>query len=99
MIRSTAGAAEIRNLARYGGMRLMQEEALEKVKLGITTLEEALRVVPFDVNPGLRCRSCQRALAQEFLFCPFCGAGAGQPGSGYLLSPESAALNQAPHLA
>ncbi len=38
---------EIRNMARSGGMRLMQEDALEKVKNGLTTLEEVLRVVPF----------------------------------------------------
>ena len=28
---------EIRNLARSGGMKLMQEDALEKVRSGVTT--------------------------------------------------------------
>jgi type IV pilus assembly protein PilB len=77
-IRSGARDEEIRNLARSGGMRLMQEDALEKVKLGITTLDEVVRVVPFDSAVTVRCRNCGRALAPAFLFCPYCGAGTRQ---------------------
>jgi type IV pilus assembly protein PilB len=66
---------EIRNLARSGGMKLMQEDALEKVKNGITTLEEVLRVVPFEQTSITRCRTCGKGLAPTFLFCPYCGAG------------------------
>ena len=69
---------EVRNMARSGGMRLMQEDALEKVKNGVTTLEEVLRVVPFDNAMGVRCRNCGKALAPSFLFCPYCGAGTRQ---------------------
>jgi type IV pilus assembly protein PilB len=77
-IRSGARDEEIRNLARSGGMRLMQEDALGKVKQGITTMEEVLRVVPFDNAVSVRCRNCGRALAPAFLFCPYCGAGTRQ---------------------
>ena len=77
-IRSGARDEEIRNLARSGGMRLMQEDALEKVKIGVTTMEEVLRVVPFDNALTVRCRACGRALAPAFLFCPYCGAGTRQ---------------------
>jgi hypothetical protein len=66
---------EIRNMARSGGMRLMQEEALEDVKQGVTTLEEVFRVVPFENIQALRCRTCGKALAPSFLFCPYCGTG------------------------
>ena len=69
---------EIRNMARSGGMRLMQEDAMEKVKLGLTTLEEVLRVVPFENIQAQRCRTCGKALAPTFLFCPYCGAGTRQ---------------------
>jgi type IV pilus assembly protein PilB len=72
---------EIRNLARSGGMRLMQEDALDKVKQGMTTLEEVLRVVPFDSAVTVRCRNCGKALAPAFLFCPHCGAGTRQAGA------------------
>jgi type IV pilus assembly protein PilB len=77
-VRSGARDEEIRNLARSAGMRLMQEDALEKVKLGITTMEEVLRVVPFDNALTVRCRACGHALAPAFLFCPYCGAGSRQ---------------------
>ncbi len=77
-VRSGSRDEEIRNLSRSGGMRLMQEDALEKVKQGITTMDEVLRVVPFDNAITTRCRNCGRALAPAFLFCPYCGAGARQ---------------------
>ena len=74
-IRCGAQDEELRNLARSGGMHLMQEDALEKVKQGITTMEEVLRVVPFDNSVAVRCRNCGRALVPAFMFCPSCGAG------------------------
>jgi type IV pilus assembly protein PilB len=77
-IRSGARDEEIRKLARSVGMRLMQEDAVEKVKTGVTTMEEVLRVVPFDNALTMRCRDCGRALAPAFLFCPYCGAGTRQ---------------------
>ena len=80
-IRSGGRDEEIRNLARSGGMRLMQEDALQKVKEGITTMEEVLRVVPLDNAMTIRCRACGRALAPAFLFCPYCGAGTRQTAS------------------
>ena len=50
----------------------MQEYALERVREGLTTLEEVLRVVPFEpVTPC--CSSCGRELSPAFLFCPHCG--------------------------
>ncbi|MCU1306897.1 MAG: hypothetical protein JWN45_1592 [Acidobacteriaceae bacterium] len=82
-IRSSFRDDEIRNLARSGGMKMMQEDALNKVKAGITTIDEVLRVVPFEQATAIsRCRSCGKALAPAFLFCPYCGAGTRQVGSG-----------------
>jgi type IV pilus assembly protein PilB len=77
-IRGSSRDEEIRNLARSGGMRLMQEDAMEKVKQGVTTLEEAMRVVPFEHESSLRCRNCGKGLAPSFLFCPYCGSGTRQ---------------------
>ncbi len=77
-IRSGARDEEIRNLARSGGMKLMQEDALEKVKQGITTMDEVLRVVPFENSMTVRCRTCGKSLAPAFLFCPYCGSGTRQ---------------------
>lgn len=77
-IRSGMRDEEIRNMARSGGMRLMQEDAMEKVKMGLTTLDEVLRVVPFENVQAQRCRTCGKGLAPTFLFCPYCGAGTRQ---------------------
>jgi rRNA maturation endonuclease Nob1 len=63
-------------------MKMMQEDALQKVKLGITTIDEVLRVVPFEQQSAVsRCRGCGKALAPAFLFCPYCGAGTRQVAS------------------
>ncbi len=37
-------AAELERLARAGGMSTLREDAVAKVRAGITTAEEALRV-------------------------------------------------------
>jgi type IV pilus assembly protein PilB len=68
---------EVRMIARSGGMKQMQEDALEKVKAGVTTLDEVLRVVPFEQASGLRCDHCHKTIATNFVFCPYCGTAAG----------------------
>jgi len=72
-IRSGGKTDEIRALARNAGMRLMQEYALDRVTEGITTLDEILRVVPFEPIHAALCASCHRELSPAFGFCPFCG--------------------------
>jgi type IV pilus assembly protein PilB len=47
-IRESRNMDVIRDAARANGMKLMQEDAMEKVRTGISTLDEVLRVVPFD---------------------------------------------------
>jgi len=74
MIRSNAPPNEIRNIIRGSGIRSLQEEALDKVRTGLTSLEELFRVFPF--NPGglSCCGVCKRHLNADFLLCPYCGA-------------------------
>ena len=38
-------AYTIRALARQEGMKTLQEDTIDKIKLGLTTLEEAIRVI------------------------------------------------------
>jgi type IV pilus assembly protein PilB len=65
---------QIRTLARSLGMRFMEQDALEKVTGGVTTLEEVMRVVPFDdLNSINRCAACHKHLVPAFAFCPYCG--------------------------
>lgn len=76
---------EIRNQARNTGMRFMQEYALDKVQVGLTTLDEVLRIIPFEPIAALNCHACNRELSPAFLFCPYCGEkrnGSELPSSG-----------------
>jgi len=65
---------EMKTLARHNGIKFMQEHALELVGQGLTTFEEAQRVVPFAQAGGEACVSCGRELSLGFAFCPACGA-------------------------
>jgi type IV pilus assembly protein PilB len=72
-IRSGERIDEVRALARRNGMKLMHEYALDQVRDGLTTLDEVLRVVPFEQVTAAHCASCQQELSPAFLFCPYCG--------------------------
>ena len=64
---------EIRLLARENGMKLMQEQALEFVLEGITTLDEVQRVVPLQEASMTTCPQCHFEVSARFVFCPHCG--------------------------
>ena len=85
-IHAAAPAEKICALARGAGFRSMQEDALEKVKDGLTALEEVRRVVPSDAMKAERCRSCSREITASFVYCPFCSASRVTPE--YLVSDK-----------
>lgn len=82
LIRANAPPSEIRSAIRTLGIRSFQEEALEKVKEGLTSLEEVFRVIPFNADAPSGCRVCKRHLSPDFLLCPYCGADRMGPPSG-----------------
>jgi type II secretory ATPase GspE/PulE/Tfp pilus assembly ATPase PilB-like protein len=67
----------VKAAAQASGMRRMQDDALEKVQAGVTTLEEVLRVVPMDALATSGCEQCGRKLPPSYRFCPYCGARRG----------------------
>jgi len=73
MIRAGESTDAVRELARMRGMRLMHEDGLDKVKMGLTTYDEILRIVPFEAVVRSLCAACGQQLHAEFQFCPFCG--------------------------
>ncbi len=73
-IHSAARGEEIHSIARSAGFRTMQEDAIEKIKTGMTSLQEVQRVVPFDSVTIQRCESCFREVMASFVYCPFCAA-------------------------
>ncbi len=63
----------VRAAARAAGMRSMQEDALEKLQAGVTTLEEIMRVVPMEVVASTGCKRCEDDFPLPYRFCPYCG--------------------------
>jgi len=72
-IRSGISEDHLRNIACSQGMKLMQEDALGKVRAGITTLDEVFRVLRFEDSNISHCADCGKPLNPSFLFCPLCG--------------------------
>jgi type IV pilus assembly protein PilB len=79
IIRASGNVEHIRAAARSNGMRLMQEDALEKVLSGVTTLDEILRVVPTENISLLECPSCNERILPLFKYCPHCGTKCAAP--------------------
>jgi type IV pilus assembly protein PilB len=73
IVRTTGNIEHIRDTSRSNGMRLMQEDALEKIRNGVTTLEEILRVVPTENIPQAECPKCNQRILPTFKYCPHCG--------------------------
>jgi type IV pilus assembly protein PilB len=73
LLRGSFKPDRIRNTARGNGMKRLQEDALEKLQSGITSLEEILRVVPFDTLGPPECTECGQELLPAYRYCPHCG--------------------------
>ena len=73
LIRKDAYNDLIRESARKNGFTTLQEAAWEKVKLGLTSVDEIFRLIPFNDESAQRCHHCSRTLSPEFMVCPFCG--------------------------
>ena len=65
--------SELHLLARSNGMRTLLEDGLEKVRHGLTSMEEILRVVGPAVRLERQCGHCGRLMESRHLFCPYCG--------------------------
>jgi len=71
----------IRAILHGMGMKLMQEDALDKIRLGITSVEEVARVVPVQALHSAQCPACAQKIARTYSFCPHCGARQIEPNS------------------
>jgi type IV pilus assembly protein PilB len=73
VIRTSGNMDVIRETSRSNGMRPMQEDAIEKLRSGMTTLEEILRVIPVESVSCVQCSKCGQDILPAFRFCPYCG--------------------------
>ena len=72
-VRTGVRNEDIRNHMRDLGMKLMQEDALEKILTGMTSIDEISRVVPVHTGSFPECNQCGRRISPTFQFCPHCG--------------------------
>ena len=73
LIAQRAGEDALRESALAGGMAILGEDGLAKVKTGITTPDELLRVVTEVREMRTFCGGCGGAVAMDYLVCPSCG--------------------------
>jgi type IV pilus assembly protein PilB len=71
LINDKASEAEIRNQARQSGLILLREDALAKIKAGLTSPDEVLRVVQVD-ETEVPCPHCGAIIEADFATCPYC---------------------------
>ena len=73
LISTRAPEDQLREAALSGGMASLGEDGLAKVKSGVTTPEELLRVVTEVREMRTLCSGCGAAVGVDFLACPQCG--------------------------
>jgi len=73
-ISSNYKESELLEMARANGMKVLVDDGLEKVRAGMTTLEELIRVIGPQTKFERRCPTCERMIDAKFLFCPYCGS-------------------------
>ena len=71
LINDRASEADMRMAARQAGMVPLREDALAKIKAGITSPDEVLRVVQVDENE-VPCPGCKALIEADFATCPYC---------------------------
>jgi RNA polymerase subunit RPABC4/transcription elongation factor Spt4 len=73
LIAHGAGEDLIREAAIADGMVSLGEDGVGKVKAGITSADEWLRVVTDVAHRRSLCSNCSAAVALDFKVCPHCG--------------------------
>src|SRR5687767_11643386 len=73
MIAQRASEDAVREAAMASGMLTLGDDALAKVKAGVTTAEELLRVVTEVREMRTLCPGCSGPVALDFVACPSCG--------------------------
>ncbi|MGH9863710.1 MAG: ATPase, T2SS/T4P/T4SS family, partial [Candidatus Acidiferrales bacterium] len=72
LVNRKASELELRKAALTAGTILLLQDSLEKVRQGVTTLEEVLRVVQLQEDEVVRCPNCNSLINLDFSTCPYC---------------------------
>ena len=71
LIEAKAPESQIRLLAEEESMVSLRENALSKVDMGLTSSEEAVRVIQLEER-GPQCPQCLNVVEEHFIACPYC---------------------------
>ena len=90
MIRAGLSENEIYQASLAGGMTAMLDDAISKVKNGLTSFEEVLRVFGPQRMIDLECPKCKTTMTERFRFCPICAHDLGNrcKGCQKMLNPK-----------
>jgi type II secretory ATPase GspE/PulE/Tfp pilus assembly ATPase PilB-like protein len=72
LVAAKAPELELRAAAITAGITPLLEEALERVKEGVTTVEEIMRVIQIQEEGLVPCAQCGTPINPEFCICPYC---------------------------
>jgi type IV pilus assembly protein PilB len=67
----------IHHTVRMMGVKSLRENGLQRVREGVTTLDEVLRVTYMERAEIPRCPSCRHDVEASWLLCPYCQADLG----------------------
>lgn len=67
-----ANEAELQKTASLTGTRFLSEDAIDKVRQGLTTLDEVLRVIQLQEEETVSCPNCHSSVHLDFSTCPYC---------------------------
>jgi RNA polymerase subunit RPABC4/transcription elongation factor Spt4 len=73
MIHQGATEPELLHTARLTGMSSLLDDAVRKLKEGVTTCDEILRVFGPQNTAEIACVFCGALMEQRHHFCPYCG--------------------------
>lgn len=74
MVSENYRESKVVQIARGNGMKTLIEDGVEKVREGLTSFEELLRVIGPQIRHERSCGNCKTTIDAKFLFCPFCGS-------------------------
>ncbi len=72
LIEAGAGESMVRQQSRSEGIHTLLEDAIDKLRTGVTSVEELERVVQITESGKTQCPGCQKEISDEYSVCPHC---------------------------
>ena len=72
LLQQNATEAQLKKATLMAGMKTLFDHGMGKINMGITTCDEVLRVLGPQNIQTFKCPSCQKILAEQYAYCPYC---------------------------